>query len=843
HGSVQNSSPAKSLQTVHRAASEVGGAVLTAVATTVVSFLPVFTMIGAEGKLFRPLAYTKTFALIASIVLALAVLPPFAHMLFCGRISTKHLRITLNALLIATGGALALTLSWWAGLIVILFAAYHLLSPYIPEYISRLAPIAAGILAVGAVGILLTTYWEPLGPARGFVRNFAFAALLIGGLLGFFKLFQKVYSRLLHWCLRNKAVFLSLPALLIVIGLLVYLGFPKIFGWMPDSMLKSPPGQYMTKTFPGLGKEFMPPLDEGSFLWMPTTMTHASMGEALDILEKQDIAFESIPEIESAVGKLGRADTPLDPAPISMIETVINYKPKYKTDQNGRQINYRYNPESMELFKGADGTPVNANDDEPYYVTGKFARDKEGNLIEDDNGRPFRLWRPPLEPKLNPGRESWPGIDSPDDIWDEIVNAGKLPGTTSAPKLQPIKARIVMLQSGMRAPMGVKVKGPDLETIEQVGLQIEKFLKQVPSVQPAAVIADRIVGKPYLEIHPDRRALARYGVPIRKFQDIVEIAIGGRKVTTTVEGRERFPVRVRYQRELRDSVESMEKILVPGKNGQQIPITELADIRYQRGPQVIKSEDTFLVGYVVFDKKSGYAEVDVVEDCQTYLDLKKKNGEFSLPSGVSYEFAGSYKNQQRAAKTLALILPLALFVIFMIIYFQFKSVSTTLLVFSGIFIAWCGGFLLIWLYAQPWFMDFSMFGVEMRELFQIHAINMSVAVWVGFLALFGIATDNGVIQSAYLDQVFRENDPQDTDSIRDATVEAAERRVRPCLMTAATTILALIPVLTSTGRGSDVMVPMAIPSFGGMLVVLISIFLVPVLYCWIKELRIKTKHA
>ncbi len=793
------------LEVVHRAVSEVGGAVLTAVLTTVVSFVPVFTMIGAEGKLFKPLAYTKTFALVASIVIALTVLPPAAHLLFCGRIPSRKLKAGLNGGLVVAGAVVGFAVAWWAGLILVLFGGYMLAEDHIPQRFRRYGPITASILAVAAVGILLTTYWEPLGPERGVVRNFIFVAALIGGLLGFFKLFQRGYSRMLRWCLQHKAAFLSLPLVLIIFGGMVWLGFPAMFGWLPDSAMKSRAAQYFAHKFPGLGKEFMPPLDEGSYLWMPTTMTHASIGEALDILKKQDMAFESIPEIESAVGKLGRAETPLDPAPISMIETVINYKPEYKTDKDGRRINFKYDTRAEE-----------------------FVRDADGELIPDPDGRPFRQWRE--------------HIKTPDDIWDEIVKAAKMPGTTSAPKLQPIAARIVMLQSGMRAPMGVKVKGPDLETIEMVGLQIERFLKEIPSVEPAAVVADRIVGKPYLEIHPDRKALARYGVPIRKFQDVIEIAIGGKQIMTTVEGRERFPVRVRYQRELRDSIEAMEKILVPGKGGQQIPITQLADIRYVRGPQVIKSEDTFLVGYVVFDKKEGYAEVDVVEQCQAYLQSKIDSGEFSLPRGVSYEFAGSYKNQQRAAKTLSIILPLALFVIFMIIYFQFKSVSTTLLVFSGIFVAWCGGFLLIWLYGQPWFLDFSLFGVEMRTLFQIHTINMSVAVWVGFLALFGIATDNGVIQSTYLGQVFREQKPATRDEVRDATVVAAERRVRPCLMTSATTILALIPVLTSVGRGSDVMVPMAIPSFGGMLVVLISIFVVPVLYCWLEELKLKTRQ-
>ncbi|MFT5241555.1 MAG: Cu(I)/Ag(I) efflux system membrane protein CusA/SilA, partial [Kiritimatiellia bacterium] len=243
-------------------------------------------------------------------------------------------------------------------------------------------------------------------------------------------------------------------------------------------------------------------------------------------------------------------------------------------------------------------------------------------------------------------------------------------------------------------------------------------------------------------------------------------------------------------------------------------------------------------GYIVFDMKPGNAEVDVVEACQTYLQGKIDSGELIIPRGVSYTFAGNYQNQIRATKTLALILPIALFLIFIIIYFQFKSVSTTLLIFSGIFVAWCGGFMLLWMYSQPWFLNFSMFDVSMRDLFQVHTINLSVAVWVGFLALFGIATDDGVIISTYIVQVMRERNPKTVEEIRESVILAGCRRVRPCLMTSATTILALIPVLTSTGRGSDVMVPMAIPSFGGMMVVLITMFVVPVLYCWVQELRL-----
>ncbi|UCD49884.1 MAG: efflux RND transporter permease subunit, partial [Phycisphaerales bacterium] len=800
------------LEVVHRAASEVGGAVLTAVATTVISFLPVFTMIGPEGKLFKPLAFTKTFALIASVITALTIIPPAAHVLFCSRISGKKLRQSLHLVLVAVGVVAGFLLAWWVGLALILFGAYHLAEERIPARPRRFGPWLASLLAVLFVGILLSEHWEPMGPQRGALRNFIFVALLVGLLLGAFRLFQLVYPRVLRWCLEHKLLFLTVPTLLLILGASVWLGFDTVLAPIPAVAAKvgiAPEKVRSTsfwlkghETFPGLGKEFMPPLDEGSFLYMPTTMVHASIGEALDILAKQDMALRSIPEVESVVGKIGRAETPLDPAPISMIETVINYKPEYITDKDGNRVKFRVDGE-----------------------TGEFVRDDFGQFIPDPHGLPVRQWRPRIE--------------SPDDIWDEIVEATKIPGTTSAPKLQPIAARIVMLQSGMRAPMGVKVKGPNLEMIEEVALEIERFLKEVPSVEPAAVIADRIVGKPYLEIVPDRKALARYGITVRAFQDVVEIAIGGRKVTTTVEGRERFPVRVRYQRELRDDIEALGRILVPGAQGVQIPLTEVAKLRYVRGPQVIKSEDTFLIGYVLFDMKGGNAEVDVVEQCQRYLQTKRESGEFVLPAGVSYTFAGSYENQLRSQRTLAVVLPVALFIIFMILYFQFHSVVTTSLVFSGILVAWSGGFLMLWLYGQDWFLDFSVFDVNMRDLFQIHPINLSVAVWVGFLALFGIASDDGVVISTYLDQSFRDRKTTTVSELREATIAAGVRRVRPCLMTTATTILALIPVLTSTGRGSDVMVPMAIPSFGGMLIEVVTMLIVPVLYCAVKEFKLK----
>ena len=827
------------LEVVFRAASEVGGAVLTAVATTVVGFLPVFTMEGAEGKLFRPLAFTKTFALIAAVLLSLAVLPALAHLLFAGRVKGVWLRRLLHGGLVAVGVVVAFSIEWWAGLLLMGMGGYYLAEGWIPERGRRWATYAAiGAVALVVAGFL-AGHWLPLGPEKGLARNLLFVGGLIGGLMLFFYLFQRFYERILSWCLEHKLLFMALPLLILLTGSSVWIGFDRVFGWLPRSVRTWGPVSELAHAFPGLGKEFMPPLDEGSFLLMPTTMPHASIGEALDVLQKQDMAIAQIPEVESAVGKLGRAETPLDPAPVSMIETVINYRPEYLVDGDGRRLTFGFEPDETDFFRDQEGRELPALDGEPYVVRGRFERDEQGRLVEDADGQPFRLWRPGLDPALNPGRKEWEGIRQPDDIWDMIVRAAEIPGTTSAPRLQPIAARIVMLQSGMRAPMGIKVKGPDLETIEQFGLRLEQLLKEVPSVEGAAVNADRIVGKPYLEIRIDREAISRYGIMLQKVQDVIEVAIGGRRVTTTVEGRERYPVRVRYMRELRDSIESLERILVPAPGGAQIPLGQLASIEYARGPQAIKSEDTFLIGYVLFDKKKGYAEVDVVEQCRDYLQAKMESGELELPVGVSYVFAGSYENQQRAQKRLRVVLPLALFAIFLILYFQFGDAPTTLLVFSGIAVAWAGGFLMLWLYGQGWFLDFSVMGTSMRELFQIGPVNLSVAVWVGFLALFGIASDDGVIMATYLRQIFGERKPGSREEIRRATLEAGLRRVRPCLMTVATTILALIPVLTSSGRGADIMVPMAIPTFGGMTIAVITILVVPVLYCAIEEWKLK----
>ncbi|MFB3903554.1 MAG: efflux RND transporter permease subunit [Acidobacteriota bacterium] len=827
------------IRVVYRGAASVGGAVLTAASTTVISFLPVFALEGPEGKLFRPLAFTKTFALVGSALIAVIIIPPLAYLLFRRNDEKRGVRSVFHEVLLYLGLLVGVFYSWRLGLLVAVIGGFRLVFAWFPGRLRRWSqPLSSALIAV-LVAFLLARCWLPLGPKQGLSSNFLFVSILIVGLLGVFWLLQHRYARLLGWCLENKALFMVLPLAMLLLATVIWLGLAPFYGWLPDFLKSSRPVTYLADRFPGLGKEFMPPLDEGSYLYMPVTMPHASIGEALDIVQTQDRALEALPEVESALGKLGRAESALDPAPASMIETLINYRSEFLTDENGRLLTFRYLPDETDLFRNESGEPVKALDGKPYIVRGRFVRDKSRRLIPDPSGKPFRVWRPALDPALNPGRRPWKGVQEADDIWEAIVEAATVPGITLAPRLQPISARIVMLQSGIRASMGVRVQAPDLKSIEKASIQLEKYLREVPSIRPGSVVADRIIGKPYLEIKIDRLAIAQYAIDLQQVQDMIAVAVGGSQITRSVEGRERYPIRVRYMRELRDDLESLGDVLIPTQTGSQIPLRQLAEIQYVRGPEALRTENTFLVGYVLFDRKSDQAEVDVVEQAKRYLDFKRQSGELQLPPGASFSFTGNYLNHERAEKKLLLIVPFALVLIFIIMYLQFSSVSTTLLVFSSIPAAWAGGFIMMWLYGQPWFLDFTVMGTSLRELFQVHPINLSVAVWVGFLALFGIAADDNIVMATYLEERFQERRPETAAEIQSTTIEAGVARIRPCLMTTATTILALLPVLTSRGRGSDVMVPMAIPAFGGLIFEVITMFTLPVLYSGIKEMRAK----
>jgi Cu(I)/Ag(I) efflux system membrane protein CusA/SilA len=721
----------------------------------------------------------------------------------------------------------------WAGVLLLLFGLIGWFKNLIKDKNLSLHSIARFLLKyaeliVVLIGVLwlLAIYWLPLGPSQSLLINFIFVVLLVGAILGTFMLLEFQYKRILTWCLKNKVGFLIIPTVLILFGANIWLGFNTVFGVVSIGFEKvgwniseSKGWSGLANTFPGIGKEFMPSLDEGSFLLMPTSMPHSGLAFNRKVVGQLDMLLTNIPEVKLAVGKLGRAESALDPAPISMYENIINYKTEYVLNKKGHR--QRFKVDKQDRFVLVSGGAVS-------NIEGLERGISSENLIADDDGEYFRNWRK--------------HIKSPDDIWDEIVKVTKIPGVTSAPKLQPIETRLVMLQTGMRAPMGIKVYGPDLKTIENFGLQLENVLKEVPSVKAEAVFADRIVGKPYIHRNIDRDEISRYGLTIEDVQQTIETAIGGMQITSTVEGRERYPVRVRYPRELRDDPEALERILIPTPIGAQIPLAQVVDFEYVRGPQAIKSEETFLVGYVLFDKRDGYSEVTVVENAQLAIENSIDSGELIVPAGVSYKFSGSYENQVRAEKRLAIIMPLVLGIIFLILYFQFRSVSTSLMVFTGIAMAFSGGFIMLWLYSQTWFADFALFDTNFRDLFQLHTINLSVAVWVGFIALFGVASDNGVLMATYLDQSFLRNNPTTKEGVRNAVVEAGLRRVKPALMTAGTTMIALLPVLTSTGRGSDIMIPMAIPSFGGMAFALISIFIVPVIYCWREERKIDSKN-
>ncbi len=771
---------------IYNAAVEVGSAVITAVATTVVSFLPVFAMSGAEGKLFSPLAWTKTFALISSLFIALIFIPVAATVLF----KRKERGFDLRFFALAAAGLVTMFFLWVPGLILFISGLIGLLWEKLPARLRDSAAFWGPMFLAMVAAIYLSWIWMPLGYGRGFVINLIAVVLTAGSVLLGFKLFLKHYGQMLSWFLDHKKTFLLAPLIVLLLGLNIWLGFARVnavFPWVLEkigvsalNLTESRLWQAGSAAFPGLGREFMPPLDEGSYLLMPTTMPHASISECLDVLRRQDIAIRAIPEVDSVVGKIGRVDSPLDPAPISMIETIISYVPEYS---------------------------------EPDPTTGLRRRQ----------------WRD--------------HIKTPDDIWNEIVKVSAIPGTTSAPRLQPIAARLVMLQTGIRAPMGLQITGPDPETVEKLGFVLEKELKTVPGIDATTVSADRIVGKPYLEIEIDREAAARHGIRVNDLQTVIEVALGGKTLSQTVEGRERYGIRLRFARELRDSPELIKSIPVATADRKFIPLGDLTKISFVRGPQALKSENSFPVGYVIFDKLPDFAETDVVETAAALLQKRIEAGELVLPANTSFKFIGNYQNQVRSEKKLMVVLPLSLLLIFLILYLQFASVPVTFLIFAGIGIAWSGGFIMIWLYSQRWFLNFSIFGIDFRELLNIQAMNLSIAVWVGFIALFGIASDDGVVMASYLDESFQKNDPDNVKEIREAVLEAGLKRIRPCLMTTATTILALLPVLTSNGRGADVMIPMAIPTFGGMCIELLTLFVVPVGYCWFRELQLKAKSV
>ncbi|MFN2262118.1 MAG: efflux RND transporter permease subunit, partial [Psychroflexus sp.] len=842
-------SPNESLvKNIYEGSAEVSSAILTAVLTTVISFVPVFALEAAEGKLFIPLAYTKTFALIAAFLVTVLILPTLMYVVFRIKINKQKSAYYLNAFLFVIG-LWTIFNAFWLGAFILMYAISYFLTYQTYNEKFRFKNLHFYVLIVGVL-VLLSNFWLPLGPQQSMLSNIVFVVILVGILLAFYLLLQKYYYQILKFFLNHVKAFLLLPLFSILIGVMIWLGFSSIFHWSKQAsnavgfaIEDTGIWKAMDETFPGIGKEFMPSLAEGSFILMPTSMTHSGVEFNKDKLQQMDMLVKQIPEVETVVGKLGRVESAIDPAPISMFENLITYKSEFILNENGKRQPFKVNSDGLFKFKGlkVQNNQVeitNNAEDVIWFDNAEFVfqnasdeifsdqiqselffeidNDFKSYLMEDEDGNYFRNWRK--------------HIQSPDDIWTEISKVTKIPGITSAPKLQPIETRQVMLQTGMRAPMGIKVSGPDLETIEDFGQRLEGILKQVDQIKSQAVFADRVVAKPYLHLNLNRKNLARYGLSINDVQEYISVAVGGQSLTQTVEGRERYNVRVRYPRELRNTPEAIENMLISTASGTQIPLGELVDIEYERGPQMIKRENTFLNSYVLFDRADGVAEVTAVEAARDAILTEIDNGNLKVPSGVSYRFAGSFENQVRSEKRLSLIIPVVMVVIFLILYFQFKSVRISTMVFSSIALAFSGGFIMIWFYGQDWFLNFSLLGENLRDIFQIKTINLSVAVWVGFIALFGIATDDAVLMATYLRQSFKNNPTKTKAELREAVMEGGLKRIRPAVMTSVTTVIALLPVLSSTGKGSDIMVPMAIPAFGGMLMASITYFLLPILF-------------
>ncbi len=601
------------------AAKEVGQPVLFALLTTIVSFIPVFSLAGKSGRLFHPLAYTKTFAMFGAAVIAVSLIPVLGYFLLRGRL-------------------------------------------------------------------------------RLFEDNKVSVAL------------RKGYEPIIKWSLRHKRIPVAISVILLLIGILM---------------------------FTQIKREFMPPLNEGDLLFMPVLLPGASLTQVMEVMRKQDIIIKNnFPdEVEMVVGKLGRVDSALDPAPVVMIETIIRLRPE-------------------------------------------------------------KYWRKGM---------------TTDKLIREIIDATRMPGVSPI-MTQPIQNRVDMLATGIQTPVGVKVFGDDLNKIVEIAIEVEKVLKTIPgAISP---YAERVDKRPYFEIDIDRQEVARYGINLGDVQDVIMTAIGGMNLTTVIEGRERYPVRVRYMRELRDNVEALQRVLVPAPSGAQIPLAQLAQLRKTEGPAKIGSENalTYARVFVRVDPKA-VGLVDFVKIARNKVkeELIDKD---KLPPGYYIAWSGQYEAELEASKRLQVALPVALFTIFILLYMAFKSFSSLMVVATGLPISLMGG--IVFLYLADY--------------------NMSVAVWVGFIALFGVATDNAVVLVSYLDNLFSEKKAHTLEEIRGLVVQGGIARVRPCMMTTMTTILALIPVMLLTGAGSEIIKPMASPTIGGLVTATLSnLILVPVIYCWLKE--------
>ena len=701
------------------AAGEVVPAVMTAVTTTIVSFLPVFFLTGRDHKLFAPLAWTKTFALAASLIVAVTVVPMLAQIMLRQRRTKGRPWVSgLVASLSLAGLAAGLVGLVWANVVA--------------EHLDVRVAIGLAALFAAAAG-----WWMTRERLRPMEQN------------PVTQLMRWLYAGRLRLALRRKLLMLAFPATLFVVGLGAWIGLPTVMQPVErlarslGTDLNGVPSYVEAKhAFPGLESDDWIALDEGSWFYMPSLYPGAGFGQVVEILQTQDVLIGQIPEVEHVLGKVGRIDSALDPAPAAMVETYITLKPR---DQ----------------------------------------------------------WRPGATEQ---------------DIWDEINAAATLPGVTPASPLQPIEGRVVMLQSGIKASMAVRIYGETLDQLSVAAREVAANLKDNPYVNPGTVNPDLVLGKPYVEFEVDREQAARYGMTVRGVNQIVAAGLGGVDVTTTVEGRERYPIQVRYRRDFRERVDHLGQIPVVTPTGDVVPLKRLASIETTWGPGVISSEDSRLVAHVPFSPSGLAGDLETVEQLMVTLGAARTDGSLQLPDGsLELVLVGSFENQIEANRRLLWILPTVFLINLLLHYLHFRNLSLALVVFSGIPVACAGGMIAV-----------ALAGVE-----------LNTAVWIGFIALAGLAADDGIVMASYIHDRLKTVRIESIEQLREEVYEAGLRRIRPCVMTTVTTLVALLPVLLSDGRGADVARAMALPVFGGMLAEPFTTFVVPTLYCGWLELKLR----
>ena len=652
------------------AVKEVGGPSFFALLVIAVAFLPVLTLEAQEGRLFKPLAYTKTFSMIVAAVLAIT-LDPAMRLLF------THMK------------------------------NYD----FRPRWLAR---VTNAVL----VGTIHSEETHPIS-----------------------KILIRLYAPVCELALRWKWLVIAGAVALVILTVPV---------------------------FERLGSEFMPPLDEGSLMYMPSTLPGISVTQAQQLMQVQDRIIKRFPEVSTVLGKAGRAETSTDPAPFSMMETVIVLKP----ESEWRKVDTWYSSWA------------------PQWAAAVFRRFTPDHI-------------------------------STEQLVEEMNQALKIPGTSNAWTM-PIKARVDMLTTGVRTPMGIKIYGADIKKIEDLGTQIEALLPGVRGTR--SVFSERTSGGYFLDFKWNRDELARYGLSIDNAQDVVMSAIGGENVTTTIEGRERYSVNVRYMRDYRSDPESLGRVLVPSMDGQtQIPLAQLAEIRFVSGPAMLRDENGMLNGYVYVDVAG--------RDIGGYVEEAKKlvHDKVKLPSGYSFAWSGQYEAMQRVKEKLTVVLPLTIFLIVMLLYVNTKSMTKTLIIILAVPFSAVGAI---------WFLHFL-------------GYNMSIGVWVGLIALMGVDAETGVFMMLYLDlahdQAKAEGRLRSLRDLQDAIMHGAVKRIRPKFMTVATMFMGLVPIMWSVGTGADVMKRIAAPMIGGIFTsFLLELVVYPAIYevwKWNFELKKELAHS